>query len=1706
MICFNAVHHRPRKILCEYMNNVIIESFDSWNVAAKLVSFGIYGFLIHVEKSVHPNEFFWECKVSRSSNEPAEKILNAIYSILPHKSIACSIEGRIMALKAVSIISCHPLMVKCHGRDLFIRLCYHADISPEFIQKEPDLIADWLNDTDTGPLGGVMLPLNDSFRAATLNALSLNVQTASKLVIPACVDWATSVFQNAEYNNLTVKDISIWKTPEGELFENPLEKKTKSATSSRPKNDEEKWEEEMRMKMAKDKKVEMTSKEKAIFNECLREESIIRQKVQALFAKLLAAVDVIEAIIAGIENPFKIGVDVFLGMSYPILNSLLAILDRECVTSKAVLLGPKLCETLQKVAQKIAMPNFESVHFTFVLLRAMGCNESWIPEKYLEKGLEDSLITQLNYVIEFCNDELLSPSNFALILPLLSASILKTGKIKSIKEKHHTEILLKASDILISHCALSGVGSLTIPQSLVLSLILFLLETCPRLNLAAHASVLKFSEMISDPLNFGGIDSKVVIEKQLDASVSQLIAGIISENAAVRLACLEALELFPDITGSNSDFQVNVWVSKSDIDEKIEAQANIVWDVMIGLDFISIDYLPQIVSLVTCSKKSIRESASQALKSALNFYPQKIDFVLHHLYEDYCVLAADPTPEFDDYGMVKPESLKVPDKWENRTGIASALKYVAPFISSKEHVLLNFDFLIVKESLGDNSQAVRQLLLEAGLSCIASNGKNYIKELIDMFDAYLEKPPQSNEKHDLIRQAVVILLGNLAQNLVDSDSRIPLVIKSLMDTLSTPSEVVQIAVSECLGPLIEINKSKVPEYLKALSIQLFEGPKYGLRRGAAYGMAGLVKGSGIGVLNNLGVLEDLKLALSDKKNLIRREGGLLAVETMSFTLGRIFEPFIIQLLPLLLACFSDGNAQIRQATEDACKAIMSKISAYGLKLVLPTLMDSLRDRQWRTKIGSIEVMASMSALAPKQLGQSLPMIVPEVCEALADTHQKVQAAAKQALSSFGKVIKNPEIHGLVPALIDALVDPNLRTSNALDSLLDTTFVHYIDAPSLALLIPIIRRGMTERQGGTKIKATQIVGNMARLTEETDLKPYLDKILPYLKEILIDPVPQTRATAAKSFGSLVAKLGEKSFPGLVDELMAALSTDKSMVDRSGAAQGLSEILAGIGVERLEIILQETLEKTKSKIACVRQGYTILLVYLPMAFKDSFTPYIEVVVPTILNGLADDDEDVREAALQAGQIIVRNYARNAIDLLLPQLEVGLFNESWRIRLNSVRLMGDLLFQISGIKTKSLDSNENDEGVGNSNARMILKENLGEDQFHRVLSRIYIIWSDSAATVRNLAISVWKSIISNTPKTLKEILKLLMSDILLLLASENEEKQDLAAKTLGDLVRKLGERILNDVIPILEDGLNSIDVNTRKGVCVAISEIVYSIQEVEENDFILRCVPLIYKGIIDSEETVRKSAANSFDALHQKTGARAIDAIIPDLLVGLKTDKSGNALDGLTMIMAVRSNIVFPVIIPTLLTTPITPFNAKALGSLISVAGVSLNRKISAIFPALLEGLEHDETGDIESALNILFESVQGEDGIHQMMIVFNDDIVSSLPERRLRCLKHIGTFFSRTSEDIEDYLPSWISTIVSFFSGRQGHDMMLAARSALESLVTLLDKESLEKYVSSVARGVEEASFALNEADDIAAFNMPKVKNIKTGTCATIANCS
>uniref|UniRef100_A0A670ZWJ1 GCN1 activator of EIF2AK4 n=1 Tax=Pseudonaja textilis TaxID=8673 RepID=A0A670ZWJ1_PSETE len=591
-------------------------------------------------------------------------------------------------------------------------------------------------------------------------------------------------------------------------------------------------------------------------------------------------------------------------------------------------------------------------------------------------------------------------------------------------------------------------------------------------------------------------------------------------------------------------------------------------------------------------------------------------------------------------------------------------------------------------------------------------------------------------------------------------------------------------------------------------------------------------------------------------------------------------------------------------------------------------------------------------------------------------------------------------------------------------------------------MPIVQRAFQDRSTDTRKMAAQIIGNMYSLTDQKDLAPYLPSVTPGLKTSLLDPVPEVRTVSAKALGAMVKGMGESCFEDLLPWLMETLTYEQSSVDRSGAAQGLAEVMAGLGVEKLEKLMPEIVA-TASKVDIaphVRDGYIMMFNYLPITFGNKFTPYVGPIIPCILKALADENEFVRDTALRAGQRIISMYAETAIALLLPQLEQGLFDDLWRIRYEPnfqtwpwVVPKKGLFFFFSRGHWTSLFFFE-DLSLLIQEASSAIINALGVERRNRVLAGLYMGRSDTQLAVRQASLHVWKIVVSNTPRTLREILPTLFGLLLGFLASTCADKRTIAARTLGDLVRKLGEKILPEIIPILEEGLRSEKSDKRQGVCIGLSEIMKSTSRDAVLCFSESLVPTVRKALCDPLEEVREAAAKTFEQLHSTIGFQALEDILPFLLKQLECEETSDfALDGLKQVMAVKSRVVLPYLVPKLISPPV---NTRVLAFLSSVAGDALTRHLGVILPAMMSALKEKlgTSDEQQEMLNCQAVILSVEDEAGQRIII--EDLLETTRSaevgRRQAAAVILNIYCSKTKADYTAHLRNLVSGLIRLFN--------------------------------------------------------------------------
>lgn len=1453
-------------------------------------------------------------------------------------------------------------------------------------------------------------------------------------------------------------EAAIFRTPEGTCFVDVLAKKAQAVVDKNNKDyDILKWEEELRSQLEKKKgqQRKLTADENAKVNAQLKKETMIRQRIREVEARVLRGIGIINSLATGPPTEATSWLNTAVSLLLQAMDA-----GANLITGDAAPLAYITCS--EKVGSRLGSMR------PFVGVATLRMRDISLSDNYNQEPLED-LVTRVLYRLRFAGEQRpFDAVSLIYILPLVF-SVLKKGGIAATPDDADAQLVL-ALEVLSYHTDVCADES--IPRDELLSILISAMQ-----DYTQHYKLIKdcFADMTRCIAPNISRDEMVVLAK-----------GTLVPQTSVRSAVLQSISAEVDMSDlSHSD---EIWIASHDDEEENQELGRDVWEE----SGFSVDpELPlRILHFLETKDGQLRRATARALAEAVAAHKDSTEQVLARLNETYLELAKPRVQQLDEFGM--PKKMDLSDPWEARQGIATAFKELAPILNEKQLDPF-FTFLIDAGPLSDQNGAVRSEMLDASIRTIEVHGKGILDDLMKKFERTLEQPDKNSSFADRVNEAVIIMYGALARHLSPGDPKIPVVIDRLITTLSTPSETVQYAIAECLPPLIRACPNESSRYFEQVSETLLTAKNYAVQRGSAYGLAGLVLGRGIGSLREYRIMSTLAGALENKKESHQREAALLAYELLATLLGRLFEPYVIQIVPQLLTGFGDSNGDVREACLAAAKACFGNMSSYGVKKIMPTLLDGLDDQQWRSKKGACDLLGAMAYLDPQQLANSLPDIIPPLTGVLNDSHKEVRAAANRSLKRFGEVINNPEIKGLVDIILKALSDPTKYTDDALDSLIKVQFVHYLDAPSLALVTRILQRGLGDRSN-TKRKAAQVIGSLAHLTEKKDIVMHLPVLVSGLKIAAVDPVPTTRATASRALGSLVEKLGEDALPDLIPGLMQTLKSDTGAGDRLGSAQALSEVLAGLGTTRLEETLPTILQNVDSAKPAVREGFMSLFIFLPVCFGNSFSNYLGRIVPPILAGLADDVESIRETALRAGRLLVKNFAVRAVDLLLPELERGLADDSYRIRLSSVELVGDLLFNLTGIKATAEGEEEDEDQFKEAGAS--LKEALGEEKRNKILSALYVCRCDTAGTVRAAAIAIWKVLV-HSPKTLKELVPTLTQLLIRRLGSSNMEHKVIASNALGELIRKAGDGVLATLLPTLEEGLQtSTDTDAKQGICLALRELISSASPEALEDHEKTLISVVRTALTDSDEDVREAAAEAFDSLQQILGKRAVDQVLPFLLNLLRSEgEADNALSALLTLLTetTRSNIILPNLIPTLTTPPISAFDAKALASLSKVAGPAMNRRLPGIINSLMDNEinSKDESlrSDLETSFDTVIQSIDEYDGLNTVMNVLLGLLKHDDHRRRAATARHMGNFFAEASVDYSRYNQDIVRSLLNAFDDSD-MDVVKASWTALSGFTKKLRKEEMESLVISTRQTLQRVGVA---GSNLRGFELPKGVN-------------
>jgi len=273
------------------------------------------------------------------------------------------------------------------------------------------------------------------------------------------------------------------------------------------------------------------------------------------------------------------------------------------------------------------------------------------------------------------------------------------------------------------------------------------------------------------------------------------------------------------------------------------------------------------------------------------------------------------------------------------------------------------------------------------------------------------------------------------------------------------------------------------------------------------------------------------------------------------------------LTPALEQSISKSLA-VRKAGPDAAFAICKNITPFAMKSLLPLLTAQLDvEKKWQIRETALNCLATFSKTAPRQLSNTLPVLVPELTACMWDTKKQIKTASKEAMQAAMEVIGNKDIEHMTAKILTAITKPK-EVPEIMHVMAGVTFVQSVESPALAMVVPLLLRALREKSTATKRQSAVIINNMSKLVDDPlDAAPFLPLLLPALEQNASSIAdPEARDITQKAVDQLqrLKGLADKAISvrgdvsKLIVEIKKAIGTDDLTLGQEKVVKHIADI--------------------------------------------------------------------------------------------------------------------------------------------------------------------------------------------------------------------------------------------------------------------------------------------------------------------------------------------------------------------------------------------------------------------------------------------------------------------------------------------------------------------------------------------------------------------
>lgn len=336
------------------------------------------------------------------------------------------------------------------------------------------------------------------------------------------------------------------------------------------------------------------------------------------------------------------------------------------------------------------------------------------------------------------------------------------------------------------------------------------------------------------------------------------------------------------------------------------------------------------------------------------------------------------------------------------------------------------------------------------------------------------------------------------------------------------------------------------------------------------------------------------------------------------------QPFVKDALGACLGQAIAKSKDVQAAAKETAFAICDNVCPFAMKALLPTIFASLPvEKKWQIRELALQCLARFKAIAPRQLADALPLVVPEVTACMWDTKKQVKKASTDTMKQALDVIGNRDIEHMTGKILTAITKPK-EVPEIMHKMAGVTFVQSVESPALAMVVPLLLRGLREKSTATKRQAAVIIDNMSKLVDNPlDAAPFLPLLLPALEtnaESIADPEARSVTETAVAQLKRLKGLAEKhaAIRGDVSKTEELFKEKFGCKDAEGGKLEAIQFMCTIATTLMDLKFMEDLQWAKNLTS-------FATIYFDKALAEKAIEEVRVECEKSMEIPDDDDDD-------------------------------------------------------------------------------------------------------------------------------------------------------------------------------------------------------------------------------------------------------------------------------------------------------------------------------------------------------------------------------------------------------------------------------------------------------------------------------------------------